>query len=99
MIINKMAGAQAPATKHEEIMRPKMKELLQHLQSNEYTTEDVITIMEVLKEYGIARVQLNQSTTPESEALARWNLNDARSDWRKVSRTYNLPMIEVDYLY
>lgn len=80
-------------------MRPKMKELLKHFQNNEYTTEDVITIMEELKLYGKARVEFKKSETPESEALARWQLEDARREWRKTVKTYKLPRIEVDYLY
>lgn len=76
-----------------------MKELLKHFQNNEYTTEDVITIMEELKLYGKARVEFKKSETPESEALARWQLEDARREWRKTVKTYKLPRIEVDYLY
>lgn len=80
-------------------MRPKMKELLEHLKTNNYCTEDVITIIGSMRAYGRARIEFNNSTTPESVALARWSLDDAREEWRKTVRTYKLPIVEVDYLF
>lgn len=80
-------------------MRQRMKDLLEYCILNNYSTEDVITIMDGLKRFGKARVSFKQSTTPESVALARWALDDARKEWHHTCRDYNLPMSEPDWLY
>lgn len=80
-------------------MKQRMKELLKHLQENDYSTEDVVTIFEAVKEYGLGLVDLNRSITPEGTALARWRLDDARKKWREISNIYNLPLCEIDGLY
>ncbi len=80
-------------------MNKRMKELLNHLGRGNYSTEDVVTIMDGLKDYGKARVEFNQAGTPESEALARWHLEDARNQWTYIMRTYDLPMAPASAYY
>lgn len=81
---------------HTFIMNKYMKQLMKHLSDGNYTTEDSCVIFKAIMEYGTARVEFIKSSTPESEALARWRMSDARSAWCKVVREYGLPVVEVD---
>lgn len=68
-----------------------LKNLLTHLSKSELTTADVLKIFHVLTEVKRGRERFHKATTPETEALARWNLDDARKDWERISKLYNLP--------
>lgn len=72
---------------------------MKHLSDGNYTTEDSCVIFNTITYYGKARVKVIKSSTPESEALTRWALDDARSAWRKVVREYDLPVVEVDCFF
>lgn len=80
-------------------MKENMKKLLIHLQKGEYSTEDAVTIMANLRDCIQARIDFLKSETPESEALARWRMNDARKKWRETCDTYSLPKHEPDSLF
>lgn len=80
-------------------MKSNMRQLLHHLETGNYSTEDVCTIIDVLKLTGRAKVDFYKASTPEQEALARWSLEDARKEWHKVARTYDLPFHEPQMLY
>lgn len=82
-----------------QIMKENMKKLLKHLQNGEYSTEDAVTIMSNLRDCIQARIDFLKSETPESEALARWRMNDARKKWRETCETYSLPKHEPDTLF
>lgn len=81
---------------HTFIMNKYMKQLMKHLSDGNYTTEDSCVIFKAIMDFGKARVEFNKSSTPESEALARWSMSDARSAWHKVVREFGLPVVEVD---
>lgn len=80
-------------------MKENMKKLLKHMQKGEYSTEDVVIIMSNLRDCIQARVDFLKSETPESEALARWRMNDARQKWRETCDTYSLPKHEPESLF
>lgn len=84
---------------HTFIMNKYTKQLMKHLSDGNYTTEDICVIFKAIMDFGKARVEFIKSSTPESEALARWALDDARSAWRKVVREYDLPVVEVDCFF
>lgn len=72
---------------------------MKHLSDDNYTTEDICVIFKTIIDYGKSRVEFIKSSTPESEAIAMWSLNDARSAWHKVVQEYGLPKLEVDCLF
>lgn len=80
-------------------MRQNMKELLSHLQHNNYSSEDVVDIISSLKEYFEAVADFQKSKTPESEALARWRMVEAKEQWSKTVRYYDLPKRDANMLY
>lgn len=80
-------------------MRQNMKELLSHLLHNNYSSEDVVEIISSLKEYCDAVVDFQKSKKPESEALARWRIDEAKEKWRKTVRYYDLPKRDANMLY
>lgn len=79
-------------------MRLGMKKLLHHLQSGNYSSEDVCCVLETITKYSRAVTDFQKSTTPESEALARWRLDDIRKEWINIRRIYDLPMIELELI-
>lgn len=80
-------------------MKPHLKQLLQYLADNDYEAEDVITIIEGLKPYKQARYDFNRSDTPETTALARWGLHEARRVWLETGRTYRLQLSDPELYY
>lgn len=84
---------------HTFIMNKYMKQLMKHLSDGNYPTEEICVIFKAIMDFGKARVEFIKSSTPESEALARSSMSNARSAWRKVAREFGLPVVEVDCFF
>lgn len=80
-------------------MKASFKGLLEHMIAKNFCAEDVVVVVGHMKSYVRARVDFNKAQTPESTALARWSLEDARREWHKCVREYNLPIGEIDYYF
>lgn len=77
-------------------MNASFKELLKNMIDRNFCSEAIVVVVGHMESYVRARVDFNNAQTPESEALARWSLEDAREEWRQCVREYRLPIGEID---
>ena len=58
-------------------------EFLKAVEYAPITPMQALELFHLLYEYMEAVKQFNEASTPESEALARWNLNDCRDEYEQ----------------
>lgn len=72
-------------------MKKEKKELLKAMIEKDLAVDEILEISSTLKHYLQACVDFQNSTTPESEALARWGKEIWEREWVTVVKRYGLP--------
>ena len=75
-----------------------MKRLLLEFIQKDLSEEGIIEVCKAIVHYRRACRDFDNSTTPESTALARWSLKDARDEWSRVAQIYELTNYNVEQL-
>jgi len=72
-------------------MKKEKRELLTAMIEKNLAIDEILEISSTLKHYLQECVNFQNSTTPESEALARWGKEIWQREWVDVVKRYELP--------
>lgn len=74
-----------------EMYQARQRAILRWMMNAEYNIVDMQMALKYICKVVQARREFRDSTTPESEALARWRMSDARSDLKGYLMAHLFP--------
>lgn len=62
------------------------------------TPIDLKKMLQCICSYAVYSMDFDRASTPESESLARWNLQTTREDFYTIARRYGVDLYSISFL-